>query len=620
MNAMQLEQLHAQPMIWIESADCFGEEVLHLAKYAAVSHLIERHDFVAYSTVEAIWNQILEYAEQHLIDVHVIEEARHAFNQLMNSWRRLDMNSDSIIYSIIRRISRESNTTAKWIDQSAEKMVTLLQSIAEYNGKRMLIIIEKAEWMDRPSIRLLNRLYKLMPFGEVAFIFRFEHSVPLETELDEPFHIQTSIAVARARIFKRLAAEQLPRIYKSEVSVATYEHCEYETSEYGILADAALALVTQNYENAYLACSSAFQQETISEEAYRICGLVHANLSLYDQAYTLFLKAGDNARSLPIKAHIDCLCALLAVKRFYNLDVANQHYQAALALTDDSDEQNRLERGWVYNGMSFMDTVAASRLSGIDKEKQLESVFYRERMAFQLIKQDNNPGALYLRYNLLSNMTFLLEIKGDYQNALKMWENAFERLIGNQHTFQYRTGMLAWKAGVVDQSFDCLLKAKEIAMEQKDRLDLEGIYEALGYVSYCHEQYEQAFYHYSKGMELSRALAHWPEFRRQAVGYIKSASHLHEGALQMAWETVQAFINDPRMPEEDQKFFSSSITELVTLLPSFVLKMPKSKLSSYHPSVDLEMIPDVDMNDFLVNQDSERELEYMKQKITPVSL
>ncbi len=620
MSTIQLEPLHSQPMVWIESADSFSKDSFHFENYTTISHLIKRHDFMAYSTIESIWHQILEYSEQSGIEWNVIEEARHAFNQLMNSWKRLDMNSDSIIYSIIRRISRESNTTAKWIDQTAEKMVNLLQAIAKYNKKRVLIIIEKAEWIDRPSIRLINRLYKLMPFGEIAFIFRFEHAVPLETELHDPFSIHTSIAVARARIFKRLAAEQLPRIYKSVVPVATYENCDYETSSYGILADAALALVTQNYENAYLACSTAFQQETIHEEAYRICGLVHANLSLYDQAYQLFLKAADNARSMPVKAHIDCLCALLAVKRFYNLDVANRHYQTALTLTDDSDEQNRLERGWVYNGMSFMDTVAASRLSGADKQKQLESVFHRERMAFQLIKQDNNPGALYLRYNLLSNMTFLLEIKGDYPNALKMWENAFERLIGSQHTYQYRTGMLAWKAGVVDKAFDCLLKAKEIAIEQKDRLDLEGINEALGYVFYCHKEYDQAIYHYSKGVELSRSLAHWPEFKRQAIGLLKSAAYSNVMTLESVWKNVQTLANDPRIPEEDQTFFSNSVLELSAQLPSVTLKMPKSKLSSYHPSVDLEMIPDVDMNDFLVNQDSEHELEYMRKKIISVSL
>ncbi|WP_322905682.1 tetratricopeptide repeat protein [Paenibacillus campi] len=611
------ERLTTQPIIWIEQLAPFHADSLSLEQCIPIHYSIEDRSFAAYSTVEHIWNQLITYAEQAGVNFKLVHDTRHSFEQLMNSWKRLDMNSDSIIYSIIRRISRESNTTAKWIDQSAAKMVRLIEALAMHTNKRVVCIIEQAEWLDRPSIRLLNRLYKLMPFGETGLILRFACAIPAITELDEPFDISCSIAVARARIFKRLLSEQSPLICAGEVPVATYHNCSYQASEYGILADAALALVTQNYENAYLACFAAFNKPVVSEEAYRICGLVHANLSLYDQAYTLFQTAAVHARSLPVQAHIECLCALLAVKRFYNLDIANEHYQKALTLVNESDEQNRLERGWVYNGLSFMDTVAASRLTGSDKQQQLEAVFYRERTAFQLIKQDNNPGALYLRYNLLSNMTFLLEIKGDYQNALKMWESAFNRLLKNQHAFEYRTGMLAWKAGELEKAISLLLKARDEATRQEDRLDLEGINEALGYIFFHKGQYEQAFDYYELGMELSWSLAHWSECKRQLIGCLKAMQEMQQQTPERIWNKMIQFAKEPRIAQAERQFFAQSRVDIWSQVATYKLKMPKSKLSSYHPSVDLEMTPDVDMNDFLINQDEH--LAHMKQKITPVS-
>lgn len=589
---------YKNPVTWITGVNTFENGSFKTEDSIVINHKVEDRSFLPYFTISEILDKIYyEYQDRHPFK---IEEVKVAFNNLMNAWKSMDMASDSIIFSIIRRISRESSATAKLIDHLAEKIVDLVREDYFLNKRRLVLLIGCSEWIDRPSIRVINRVFKLLPFSHLRMVWTFSDNVPNLKVLENSFSMNDSLKVARGRIFTRLYSEQNPLLLGESEREANFDHTNFKGSGHGLMADAAISLVTQNYENAYLACEIMLNKNKISEETYRIVGLVHANLTLYDKAYEAFKTASEVADTNPKRAHIECLSALLAIKRFYNLEIAKEHYKVALKYVDESDAENRLEKGWILNGLSFMETVLSSKLQGDEKEVLLEGVLKRELKALQLIKNDKGSGPLYLRYNLISNISFLLEIRGDYLNSLETWRRAFTKLIGEDHEFCYRAGMLSWKAGHIDEGISYLNKGLKQAILQRDRLDTECIYYGLGYVHYINKNYKDAAYNFLEGFRCALNLSNWDQAKKHIIGCIVSSKNTGNDQINIGLLTDM--ISDQPCPndvlnllKEDRSYFSDQIFHEL-------LHRPKTKLSSYHPSVDLEAIPEIDMNDFLINK------------------
>ncbi len=593
------------PVVWIRGMETIYYNSDEKKNSILINFQVDDRSFKPYYTISEIieimkikYNQKNKYMKEIIL----------SFDKLMNSWKKMDMSSDSVIYSIIRRISRESSATSKLIDQLAEKIVEMVNEIFVNEGKNLIIVLNATEWVDRPSLRVLNRILKLLPSSRIKLVLGFTGNIPSKYEVNNPFDMLESIFVARSRIFKRLLVEQKPLITGEETEQCDFSDFCYVGTENGLMSDAAVALITQNYENAFLACEKFLNiQNGESEEIFRIMGLVHANLSLYEASYSAFQEALKHEETGPKRAHIECLAALLAVKRFYNLDVAHSHYESALKFVDESDTLNKLEKGWILNGMSFMDTVASSKLEGEEKNKVLEAVLERELKALALIKMEKDSGSLYLKYNLLSNITFLLEISKDYRSALEFWKTAFTKLIGDDHGYLYRTGMLSWKAGKIDDGLNYLKKAFQTALSQKDRLDSERILYALGYVNLDVGNYEESIRNFGEGLKISLILRESEQIEEHIQGFLY-ASYM-EGKMEENLVTLQDICSnfEDVLPNELLELLKKDTVLSSKIIVEKKLRHPKTKLSSYHPSVDLESVPEIDMNEYLIRNNKEND-------------
>ncbi|HWO75954.1 MAG TPA: hypothetical protein VNM69_08675 [Bacillus sp. (in: firmicutes)] len=614
MNANLLSQLTNHSVIWIRGMEEINNSAVEDTNGIIINYQVNDRSFLPYYTIGQLLKQMgTIYSEK----TEKMEEVDFAFEQLMNSWKRMDMSSDSVIYSIIRRISRESSATSKLIDQVAEKIVEMVDEIFLSEGKKLIIVINSSEWIDRPSLRVLHRIFKLLSPSKFKLILGFTGDVPSKFELNDPFNMVESISVARTRIFKRLLAEQKPLIIGDIKNQIDFSDYHFLGTENGLMSDAAIALITQNYENAFLACDRVLISGNIkTEEIFRIIGLVHANLSLYEAAYSAFQEALKYEDHGPKRAHIECLAALLAVKRFYNLDIARAHYEEALKFVDETDAINRLEKGWILNGMSFMETVAASKLEGEEKNNLYDSVLKREMEALALIKNQKDSASLYLKYNLMSNITFLLEIRRDYKSAVEFWKSAFTKLIGDETGYLYRTGMLSWKAGQIEEGVHYLKRSYQNALSQKDRLDSESIVYALGYVNLDIGNYEEAIKYFSEGLKISFILREYTEIEEHIKGYLRASSL--EEKLDENIATLKAICAnfDGVLPENISEFFKNETPRLREILFKKTLRHPKTKLSSYHPSVDLEAVPEIDMNEYLIRNSKESSVEEMRKILT----
>lgn len=603
MNFNLLSNLSTNPVIWIRGMEGLLNSAVENGNSIVLNFQVSDRSFQPYYTMSKIIEQMeTVYSGKLPTKMKVVNLA---FDNLMNSWKRMDMGSDSIIYSIIRRISRESSATSKLIDQVAEKVVEMVNELFISEGKNIILVINASEWIDRPSLRVLHRIFKLLPSSHLKLGLGFTDDIPSTFELDNPFDMQESIIVARSRIFKRLLLEQSPLIIGKEKNRCDFSDYRYYGTENGLMSDAAIALVTQNYENAFLACEKVKSTQSPSEEIFRIIGLVHANLSLYEASYSAFKEALKYEDSGPKRAHIECLAALLAVKRFYNLEVARSHYESALKFVDESEKVNRLEKGWILNGMSFMNTVASSKLQGEEKNKLLDSVLERELKALQLVKNERDSGSLYLRYNLLSNITFLLEIRKDYQTALEFWKTAFTKLIGDDHGYCYRTGMLSWKAGKIEDGINYLKQAYLTASSQKDRLDSESILYALGYVNFEIGSYEESINNFVEGLKFAITLRDFTKMEEHVKGFLRASSMVGKLEENLIFLKDICTNLDNTLPNKVSEFLEKDITILKQLIFENNLRHPKTKLSSYHPSVDLESVPEIDMNEYLISHSKE---------------
>jgi len=585
---------------WAEAED---------AGVIVVSHLVTDRSFLPYTAISSIITQLINTFEERY--PAEIERVRRSYHKLMNEWQNTDLSSDSVLYSIIRRISRETMATARLIDGLIIDLVFLIRKVYENERKRLILCLDRVEWLDRPSIRILYRLNKLLPSSHFGMIWFFHDSIADKSEAEIRYDDMLGcINVARNKIFTRLAVDFQPdHINLRNVNPTSYKTYQFIETKKDLLANAALALVTQNYEYAYLTCNESLKLRYQLEDVFRIIGLAHTNLGLIDKAYDAFCKAIELVRSGPKRAHLEYLCGLLATKRFYNLEMARRHYETGMKFVNESDAQNRLEKGWILNGLSFLDVVAASKLDMEEKHKLLEKALRRELEALKIVKNDKGTGPLYLRYNLYSNIAFLLEIKQEYRHALSCWKRSFTKFFGENEdkyknfgaAYFYRTGMLSWKAGDIQEGLQLLRKARDIARKIPDRLYQELICYGWGYVALHEGFYEDASEAFLDGFILSVNMCEWEKARQHAVGYLKSGlvqGKFSDYVCTLRQQENEALCRDPNLYD----FLHKQEEQLITEIQSSNIPQPKTKLSSYYPSIDLEEVPKVDMNLFLISQ------------------
>ncbi len=618
--------------IWIEVGDkCRQEEILALLDFvaqAAAGKLVRcdspGNDYRAHGSLSELITKILPIVEKEAPSL--LTNYRSALEQVYlpfapHGESRRSSSADAVAYAIVRRISRESASFAHRIDQVARFLIDAKRACASLAGP-LLIAIPDCDICDRPSLRVFYRAQRLGRRSDgITWYFLFNRipASPCEGRLPV-YDIETRLRRARYLLFSRLAEE----LRAHKVRLTSHDDppaISTAALSSGSLEEIADSLVRHNYERVYQLVGAALPSTEADTRAdiLRLLALADANLGDIESALTTLQESLTHCRRATLRAHLHYLIGLLYTKRFYQLDEAEAAYRLGIACLDGQPdaEQVHLERSWLLNGIALVNSLRAKSSPPDQRTATLEQIMRDEIAAYKIVEDQNDSGSIYLRFNLLTNIAFLLEIQERYDDAIRFWDRAFDRYLddpsdagrGFQKVFYYRKAMLLERERKPEVAVETLLKALTLAREGGDRFGEERIVYGLAYAYWrCHE-FNKALEWFSFGTNLAlnnrdRRLA-----LEHAAGALQAAAALgHTSALRRVAETALALqdgapwrtVLDGLARTENPLELSQLLTELkITVRP------PSPKLPAYIPSVDLEAEPAVDLNRYLVTRDAE---------------
>jgi tetratricopeptide (TPR) repeat protein len=339
----------------------------------------------------------------------------------------------------------------------------------------------------------------------------------------------------------------------------------------------AADLVQQNYDRLFALVDETWDVSLVDRT--RLIALAALNVGDLGTAQSVLASAEDQAREGPTGAHICYLQGLVAAKREYDLRASDAHHRRGLShLGSVKDDESSLERAWLFNGLALNNALYWRRNPG--NGQYFRQAFEQVQAAFSLIRSLNDAPAAYLRFNLIANTTFLLEMRGAYTEAAQTFERAFnvhDQDIELSTTLMYRIGTLWLRAGDLHKARLYLCRAA--TGSAGDWWSHEVVLRALGALEYASGRVSQAVDQYLQGARCSidaRA-------RRGSLHHVKSIQNIAPGST-VEQECVQELLQSGVLRQE-----------LDTYQP---LALP-SKLPAYVPEIDLESLPVLDLNRFL---------------------
>ncbi|HKR11336.1 MAG TPA: hypothetical protein VJT15_04720 [Pyrinomonadaceae bacterium] len=502
--------------------------------------------------------------------------------------------TDSVAFAILRRISRESVYTARVIDLSARIINTALSHLPSCTRVHVVDV----DRIDRLTLKVLARAMLLLePAHQFAWVW---HSASDPTATSDEGGENIFLA-SRRQLLRQLVGILSPRLeYQSTTSALISDDTQNdEVSTYDISA----ALVLQNYDACFLWCSAVLRNGCNKEEdeVLRLMALAATNVGRLEEALG-FLHAAEAKCVSPSRlGHILYLQGLIEAKRRYDLSSSNAHYQRGLAILDAEKVENaavRLERAWLFNGLALNEAILWRR-SPIRTE-HYERAFNLVRNAFDLVRDREDAAATYLKFNLLSNSAFLLEMSGKYDLAIDVLDKVFdftpEQLRSEYHRLRsnvdYRVGILHYRAGRLEDANRHL----QVAAEHDDALQSwytsERILRALGIVALDLGAVAEATAVFTKGLEMCQKARSAEGAREHARGLI--AAHLLSGKQRQAQEVREDLLN-----EEAMDVVTIASVQSGESVQDVRPNPPSPKLPAYIPEIDLEGIPEIDLNRFL---------------------
>lgn len=508
-------------------------------------------------------------------------------------------NAHSVGSAIVRRISRESIHLSDAIDSVARLLLTLVARIEDVQGAPLVLVLDRAERLDRPSARVLHRAHQLADRAQ-HWVWRFD--APVTDKGPAPAEpLLGRFSRARSRLFATLAEALAPNLHDIPQGPAYLP--EVPAPDTTVEAAIATELVGQNYDLAYLKARhmTPLERDDRTANVYRMLCIVDANVGEIDRATESIARARETAATQWLRAHCHYMTGLLLTKRHYDLDAADHHYVQGLELLGEAnDDASRLERSWLINGRSLVGALKCKSLTPADRDEEAKRIFVNEVEAFKAVKGQDSAQALYLQLNLLANMTLLLEMNEDYMRAAFFWSQVFDRFRGNQSevqrtfevAFRYRLGMLLFKAGRVDEAVAHLAEAVSISDGERRRFTHQRTLYALGFVQHGADQHEAALHTFAEAAALAAELRDPDALRKAVVGALIAARAAHLSDEAAYWSDALERVDRASAPQER------------TVPLEDRLAPPPPKFPSYVPLIDLEATPIVDLNQFLANDRS----------------
>lgn len=521
----------------------------------------------------------------------------------------------SIVFAITRRISRESHHSAARIDGIARSLLATARSCFRHP---LAVIVEDVDRWDRPSLRCLSRAVQLSaPDDQLVLITLGTLPAAGGTELAPDAGLKARAAWARQRFFASLRDSgscEMDQLATSSSALPDWRLPEAPASDIDLLVEVGLALSYQNYERVYLLCEAFLgrsQDREGTAQAHRLTGVAHAQLQDFRAAAEEFVLARDLSARPEFQAHLEYLLGLLATKRQYDLARARDHYDRGLAILDahpgGSDEE-KVERAWLWNGQALVLTLQAKASSPEDAGRLNSQSLALELKAFQQVRDVKGLAASYLRHNLLANITFLLEIRKEYEEAVTFWRRAFERYLAADHpgflvAFDARLGLLLSKAGKPADARAALERARACCRELDDPFYEERIRLAQGFVLFTAGRLEEALASFTEGARLAAELRQPTWYGEQVAGLLHCLARLDDrDSFRTVVESLRQSPSDAPWAPLLRAVSESAADPAASLAAAGIrLPIPSPKMPAYIPNVDLEGTPARDLNRYLVS-------------------
>lgn len=506
--------------------------------------------------------------------------------------------ANAVTYAIMRRISRESVFTSEIIDAGAK----LLNKVFQENKNIKQVIVNKAETIDRLSLKILCRSILLLP-SESSFTWHWYFT---NNPLDNNNENTTDIFIySRYLFFKKLLLICAPEIVKNDTLTKHIEKSINEENK--TLIDISHALVLQNYDASILWSQSLINNENheIKAETYRLLGITTINIGLIDLSLKFLNKAESITNDQCQKAHISYLQGLVIAKRKYDLFQSDLHYMRGvqyLVNSKDSDiERTNLEKAWLNNGLAMNETLRAkNEASETEKQLKFEKAFFLVHDAFKLIESSTSSASIYLRFNLIANSAFLMEIQREYALAISTFTRTF-KISESQDTWHgrswkstlgYRLASLYLKSGQNEKALDILMDIEKETAVRKNTAIYERILRCLSYTLLKMNRHSEAQRFYNIGLNICLQ-------DRSAIGAIE-----HFKGLCITYYNLNDYQNITSLIKAlEKEDFINSIVDTESnnydWLAQLSVSIPSSKLPAYIPEIDLEDTPEIDLNKYL---------------------
>jgi tetratricopeptide (TPR) repeat protein len=532
--------------------------------------------------------------------------------------------SEAAALGTTRRVSRESHTSALWIDQAARLVADAV--LAVVSEGHAFLRVDAVDLWDRPSLRILYRAAVVAaPGREVSVIGRLRHWHPLgesaRTDVAASRDGAGTLGMLRTRFLAAIAARPAVVVHTAQTADRTDPPAfdlrriagrALSQDDGALLRLVGNSLSLQNFERAELLIQAGLatcaerpdEPETVAH-LLRLSAISAAQVGHIDHAMEKLDQAIRVARSPELISHLHYLLGLICTKRHYDLDTAGEHYKTArrtIALTPEPSIQGRVEMAWISNGIAL---AAAMKARGSDdqaaREKLFKEAFQEEFSAFSLVRDLPGMSAFYLRYNLGYNLAFLLQITGRYKEAERFLESLASVLLGGRPDygalFKYTVGILQLKDADYDAAAASFRAAADLSLSLRDNFYAERMLVALAYTQHSRGAHREAAECYREGALLARWLGDGEAYRKHLAGLLWSITLGNLDYSEDVREAAQYWL-----PEVAGTFAATSNPEQridALRQNQAVIEVPSSKLPSYIPAVDLEGIPKRDINRML---------------------
>lgn len=221
--------------------------------------------------------------------------------------------------------------------------------------------------------------------------------------------------------------------------------------------------------------------------AWKAVALAQTFLEHHEASIACYQRALDLAQTPSMRASLDMYLGLLTGKRLRDLPKAQAYLNQGLdEIGGQEDDDARLERGWITNALALM----------VYQQKHFDEALGLVKRTIQIMTPVHSSEATYLKINLISNISYVLEDMKRLNESLSMW-SIFHRYMGAASDlfakhFYFRKAGLQIKAGDLAGALASYQESYAQCRPTEDTFHMEVVARGCGRVAYLMGQFDEA--------------------------------------------------------------------------------------------------------------------------------